>query len=509
MNKIETMRGTGVTGGMLLAAGWVAMTVVACTSTPAAVPAQPGTPMATSGTLAQPSAAGTAAQLAAAGGSARAGSVAVASPNAGAGGAGASNGGTAGSGGGLPCAVSKALIANCQQCHGAQQIGGAPMPLVTYSDVKKMAVTKPSMTVQQLALTRMNDVAMPMPPGGKISAADKKTLTDWLSAGATPAPASEPSCDTSGVTAPQPDYKTGLVPKPGETCYDLPTHGGQTPGDKTVYSVKPGEHYEQFYFKTPWPAGVVATRFGAKFDNIKVLHHWLLFTSAKPVSMDGTHETTAGTQLGDTAQLIGGWAVGGKNVEFPDDMGFELPSAELLNAQWHFYNQGTANENDASMVQVCTVPAAMRKNIASMTFLGTEDFNSFLGMPPHETSQFGGTCTNESTGPITIWAFWPHMHKLGRRMTSVITRVDGKTEMAFDSAFDFNLQIHYPLSPMLVLQPGDSITSTCTFENNTDFAVAFGPSTEQEMCYQFAFTYPARAIDNGVISLIGATNTCW
>jgi hypothetical protein len=507
MNKIETTYGPIVTGGLAVAVGWVAMTVVACTAAPAAAPPPPPAPMTTSGTLSQPSAAGTAAQPGAAGtGATAAGSASVGSHNAGAGGA--SNGGTTGSAS-LPCAVSKALIANCQQCHGAQQIGGAPMPLVTYADIKKMAVTKPSMSVQQLALVRLNDVAMPMPPGGKISAADKKILTDWLTAGATPAPASEPSCDTSGVTAPEADYKTGLVAKPGETCYDLPTHGGQTPGDKTVYSVVPGEHYEQFYFKTPWPAGVVATRFGAKFDNIKVLHHWLLFTSAKSVSMDGTHETTAGTQLGDTAQLIGGWAVGGKNVEFPADMGFELPSAELLNAQWHFYNQGTANETDASMVQVCTVPAAMRKNIASMTFLGTEDFNGIFGMPPHETSQFGGTCTNESAGPVTIWAFWPHMHKLGRRMTSVITRVDGKTEMAFDSAFDFNLQIHYPLSPMLVLQPGDSITSTCTFENNTNAAVAFGPSTEQEMCYQFAFTYPARAIDNGVISLIGATNTCW
>ena len=35
-------------------------------------------------------------------------------------------------------------------------------------------------------------------------------------------------------------------------------------------------------------------------------------------------------------------------------------------------------------------------------------------------------------------------------------------------------------------------------------SVAFGPSSDQEMCYQFAFSYPARALDNGVISLIGA-----
>jgi hypothetical protein len=384
----------------------------------------------------------------------------------------------------------------------------APMSLVTYADIKKMAVTKPTQTVQQLMLTRINDSAAPMPPGGMISAADKAILNDWLSSGAPPALPSEVACDLPMAPDTR-DWHTGLIPRAGETCYDLPNHEGMTPGDKTPYSVMPGEHYEQFYYKVPWPADVVATRFGAKFDNVKVLHHWLLFASAKPVSLNGTHETTIGTQLGDSAELIGGWAVGGNDVELPDDAGLELPSDGLLNVQWHFYNQGSTFEDDSSMVQVCTIPRAMRKNIASLSWLGTEDFNSVLGMPPHETSQFGGTCTNDSGAPITILAFWPHMHKLGRHMTSIVTRNDGMTEMVFDKQFDFNYQIVYQQSPRIVLQPGESITSTCTFDNITDLPVAYGPSTEEEMCYQFTMAYPARALSNNVISLIGAANTCW
>ena len=42
-----------------------------------------------------------------------------------------------------------------------------------------------------------------------------------------------------------------------------------------------------------------------------------------------------------------------------------------------------------------------------------------------------------------------------------------------------------------------------------DLSVAFGPSSNQEMCYNFAYSYPAGALDNGVPSLVGATNTCW
>jgi hypothetical protein len=164
---------------------------------------------------------------------------------------------------------------------------------------------------------------------------------------------------------------------------------------------------------------------------------------------------------------------------------------------------------DKSVVQICTVPKAMRQKNLSLTWLGTENFNGPLGMPPHTMSKFAGTCTNTKLEPITIWAFWPHMHKLGRHMNSVIRRANGTMETVFDKPFDFNKQIHYPMTPELVLQPGDAITSTCTFDNHTDAAVAFGPSTEQEMCYQFAFSYPARALNNGVPSLIGASNTCW
>ena len=54
-----------------------------------------------------------------------------------------------------------------------------------------------------------------------------------------------------------------------------------------------------------------------------------------------------------------------------------------------------------------------------------------------------------------------------------------------------------------------STSSPIKIENISSGNVAFGPSTEQEMCYQFAFSYPAGALENGILSLVGATNTCW
>jgi hypothetical protein len=409
----------------------------------------------------------------------------------------------------LPCAVATALVKNCQKCHGVNPTFGAPMPLVKLSDLSQPSKTDASRTVAESAHARLNDAAKPMPPGGTISEQDKQTLNDWLAGGMPMASADQGACYTGAPTHDDAYFKAGLAAKADETCYDFTSHNGQTKDDKTPYSVRTGEHYEQFYFKVPWGADKVMTRFGGKFDNLSVLHHWLLFTSARPASAEGTHETSSGSTIGDSSELIGGWAVGGDNVEFPDDMGLELPADGMLNAQWHYFNQGTEAALDHSSIQICTVPRDKRKNVASLTFLGTENLGGFSGMPAHQKSNYSGTCRNRSSGPITVWGFTPHMHQLGRNMKVTVKRMDGSMETPFDKAFDFNSQITYPADPPIVLQPGDSITSTCTFDNDTNAPVAFGPSSNQEMCYNFTMAYPAHALDDGVFSLIGAKNTCW
>jgi hypothetical protein len=133
-------------------------------------------------------------------------------------------------------------------------------------------------------------------------------------------------------------------------------------------------------------------------------------------------------------------------------------------------------------------------------------------MPPHQMSTFEGTCDPlregmNATEPIHILGFWPHMHKLGVKMESIIHHQDGTDETVFSQAFDFNHQIHYLKS--VDLPPGDTITARCTFNNTTDMGVPFGESSDTEMCYNFTMSWPAHALENHVISLIGASNTCW
>src|SRR5262245_47152257 len=175
--------------------------------------------------------------------------------------------------------------------------------------------------------------------------------------------------------------------------------------------------------------------------------------------------------------------------------------------QWHHYNNTGMRQEDGSAVQICTVPAGSRPNVAGLTFLGTEDFNGLFGMGPGK-QEFTTSCNNDSGAPITIIGFTPHMHTIGSNMKSVIMR-GGQPVNVFDKPFVFDQQVNYMLDPVVTLMPGEDIVTTCQFQNDTGANVAFGQSTNQEMCYQFALAYPYGALNNGVFSLIGATNTCW
>jgi Copper type II ascorbate-dependent monooxygenase, C-terminal domain len=423
---------------------------------------------------------------------------------------------TTGAAGTLPCEVGKVVANNCWSCHGSTPVGGAPMSLVTAADfaaVRTSKTTSPGamFEIAKLVKMRINDAAKPMPPGGQLSAADLGVLNDWLDRDHPEGTASDLACAQPSV--PDTSTTTPAVAAPsGTTCYQLRNHGQSTPGDTTPYSIVPGEQYVEFFYTAPWKVASELVSWRTIYDNRKVLHHWLLYTTVGS-SMDGTIAPSIGTHIGDNAELLAGWAVGGSDVNMPDGVGLRLPApGEGLMAEFHFYNTGDATEMDASAVEVCVVPADTLAPTAGMTWLGTENFNGPAGMPPKVQSEFSGTCTPSRTGmndsdPIHVFTFWPHMHTYGRHMNSLVNRANGTQEQVFDKPFDFNYQVVYPAA--VDLYPGDTITSTCTFLNTSNASVAFGPSTTQEMCYQFAFSYPAGALDNGVLSLVGATNTCW
>jgi len=421
----------------------------------------------------------------------------------------------------LPCNVTKIMAKNCATCHGATPIGGAPMPLVTFADFQAPGKTNPAKKVHELVKERIHDMARPMPPVNvaPMPAEEIAAMDAWFTGGALAGSAADATCATEPGGAPtvgegNKDGGIGrIVPREGETCYDFKVHGAQTADDTSKFAIRPGELYEQFYYKVPWPADQVATGYATIADNAQVLHHWLLFSTNEPQPEGAHFESPLPTLIGTDPILLAGWAVGGPNLIMPDDVGMELPNpGRTMNVQWHFYNSTTGMQEDASYVQICTVAKSTRANIGGITWMGTEDLNGNVwaggpGMPAGKESTFTTTCRpGKGDIPIHIMGFEPHMHRIGKNMKTSVIR-GGQKSVIFDKPFVFGSETHY--FEEYDLMPGDTLETSCSFFNDNAFGVPFGESTDTEMCYQFTFHYPAHSITNGAFSLLGVTDTCW
>ncbi|HVZ32858.1 MAG TPA: hypothetical protein VG963_10550, partial [Polyangiaceae bacterium] len=216
----------------------------------------------------------------------------------------------------------------------------------------------------------------------------------------------------------------------------------------------------------------------------------------------------------DQPTMLAGWAPGGQDFVLPPDVGEENPApGSTLMVEWHYFNNANSALADRSAVRICTVPQDKRPHVASITWLGTEDIGGLIGMPPGQKSSYSGVCNPGRMGlsaqdSIHLLYATPHMHQYGRHTQITIQRATGGSDTVLDQPFSDRQQIFYPIDADVL--PGDSIQTTCSYENTSDRNIPWGsPFGDGEMCYAFVLHYPAHSLDNGASSVLGASNTCW
>jgi hypothetical protein len=365
------------------------------------------------------------------------------------------------------------------------------MALTSREDLLAPAISQPMRSVYELVKERIHSDNAPMPPASsrRLTATELATLDSALDAEIAAGPETCEGTSVRQAMYPDPD------PSEIEQCY--PMHAYQAGDMHKPFRASSGEMYGCFSFDIPWQENAQAV--SIRIQRSAIVHHWVLFDGQLP---QGTVLVTeSDCSFGATTVYASGGFSPEEVINAPPSVGLEMPSkssGKRMQLSLHYFNTGAAVD-DSFGVDIC-IARTPREHTAVPHTVGTLE----LSLPPRQASNIVRHCKPNYVGDIHMIQMIPHMHSRATRYSTVIERADGSSETLIDVPFDFNNQITYALDS--VLKTGDSLTTTCYFQNDTDRTIIWGTSTEDEMCGGTITAWPAGSLSNG--DTTNGVNTC-
>jgi hypothetical protein len=382
----------------------------------------------------------------------------------------------------LPCDVAAVLAARCSSCHAQPPRFGAPFSLLTWADTRASSSSGPTpiWSLMKNAI-EAGDMPPPSSPTGPLTASERATLLGWLTAGA---PSGSAACGAAPDAGADVSPATGPSALPCQPQHQFRAHGATN--DAPFQVPAENDAYRCFNFQVPFSAIEQGTAWAPIIDDQRVVHHWILYAQT------GTFRATGCQQAGRT--FLMGWAPGAGNTEMPADVGLELPDPGKgwLSLEVHYNNPARLGDaRDRSGVALCTTQTP-RPKLAGVISVGS----TRLLLPIDARDQeVVGECPAQATAllpePLHVLSAAPHMHRLGKSVRSVIVRGTETLPLVDVPRWSFDNQRSYPTDPATtIVRPGDTIRTTCVYDNNTGRVVRFGERTEDEMCLNFILAYP-------------------
>jgi hypothetical protein len=375
------------------------------------------------------------------------------------------------------------LQQHCQRCHRAAEI--APMPLVTYEDVKPWA--------RQMA---KDTRSKRMPPwfadpccghfadDPSLTDAQIATLSAWAETKAPGDPHDAPPSPhrTEGWNISPPDVilkmpKAVAIPAVGDIEYTYEIVPTDFKEDKWIQmsEIRPSSrqyvHHAVVYIRPPdskWLRGAsLNTPFTASSLNDPALRHQ-------------AHETTS--------DLLLVYAPGSSPDRWPEGMAKFIPAHSDLVFQMHYTTKGQAG-NDQTSVGLVFAKSKPAKRVLTLQLANDHDP---VPIPPNTDNyrvEVHGTMPNDAV----LLSFFPHMHLRGKRFDYNLVRPDHTVETLLRVNYDFYWQMSYRLSEPRTIKAGSTLQAAAWYDNSAnnvhnpdpDSPVQWGDQTYNEMMVGF------------------------
>lgn len=300
-------------------------------------------------------------------------------------------------------------------------------------------------------------------------------------------------------------------PEDCETHHTFRAHNVAGVDDTSKKQVAAGaQYYASYYYRAPFDSEVQGLKFRSIIDNKKIVHHWILYGVDSSSEHDGAVQGGEGQPIGSMEGefYIAGWAPGAPDIEMPDGVGLHMPTggSATFRLEIHYFNTSpnAVAEQDASGVEFCTT-SKKRKEEAAVHWLGTTN----LRIPAGRKTDVNSTCRPMiSNGPVHLLSLSAHMHTAGVHARAILNRANGGAPVTLlDDSFSFMEQGGFRLprdgsAPDVEVNAGDTIATTCSFDNTTNTTKTFGSNTENEMCFFYALAWPRGQLRNGSPSIV-------
>jgi hypothetical protein len=278
-----------------------------------------------------------------------------------------------------------------------------------------------------------------------------------------------------------------------------------------------GDVYRNFVL----PTGLTQTRYATAIEvipgNSEIVHHVLVF-------MDTTNNTIDPNSPGGTGSaastLIYGYVPGAEPYFAPPGTGFRFPPNTRIIIQVH-YGPGSNTQTDATKVNFKLTATPQREIIVLPVLSHVNLTNGPLSIPANTTKTFFQQRTIQ--GNWTALYAWPHMHLIGRNITTFANKPNGDTIRFVDiPKWDFHWQMNYVFRNTVYIPNGSVMRARAFYDNtvnnpynpsNPPQNVTAGEGTNDEMMLVFFAILPHQngdenlIVDKRIIPISG-TNIC-
>lgn len=400
--------------------------------------------------------------------------------------------------------IAPILYGHCVQCHHANDI--APMPLLTYKEVKPWAAS-----IGEAVASRKMPPWKADPHFGKwsndasLSQAQISTIQAWIQAGKPEGdPKDLPAAPVfaDGWRAGKPDLIVTIprvtLEAKGADEYQYIAVPTNLTEDRWVISaeLRPGNrkivhHAHVFVVEAAKPAAAAA-----KPDPAKEYGKWLQIHEGSlsyirpdaPVINDGCavddNAVFPGSVKSDLGSLIASFLPGRAPDVYPEGTARLIKAGSKLNFQIHYSRSTGKTEYDETSVGLIFAKEPPR-TVARRIDLSNHMFLIPANDPNHEVTECHTFQKN-----LYITSLTPHMHLRGKSMRMEVTYPDGRTESLLNvPEYNFNWQITYRAADPIFIPKGTRLRITAHFDNsrnnamNPDAAhpVRWGAASETEM----------------------------